>query len=99
MSVWFGLKGSVQRSAGLSGTVTLVAGARVLQIHAYASSSISSTVQIFSDAAAVTLPAGSGWWGLQENHVDLIAPKATPTIVFTSTQSYFVEWVGPPGAS
>ena len=99
MSMWFGLKGSVQRSAGASGTVTFAAGTRVLQIHAYASSSVSSTVQIFADATAVTLPSGSGWWGLQEQHVDLIAPKANPTIVFTSTASYFIEWVGPPGAS
>ena len=101
MSMWYGLKGTVKRAAGVSGTVTLANGTRILQIHAFPSSGSNGTVQIGSDPAAVTLPAGSGWWGLQENHVDLIlsGSGAALTIVFTNTVSYFVEYVGPAGAS
>ena len=97
MSMWVGLKGTIKRATGVVGTVTLKAGARVLQIHAFASAA--STVQIFNDTNPVTLPASSGWWGLQENHADTVAPTANPTIVFTGTSSYLIEYIDPAGNS
>lgn len=93
MSMWLGLKGTSNRATGTNGTVTLPQGAYVLQIHAFASSA--STVQIFDDPAVVTLPASSGWWGIQFNHALLVATQGRTDIVFTSTSAYLIEYVTP----
>jgi len=45
------------------------------------------------------LPASSSWLHLQENHTSMVAPPATPTLVFTGTDSYYVEYLGPAGLS
>lgn len=98
---WYGLKGTVKRASGTAGTVTFVTGTRILQLHAFPSATLTGTVQIGSDPSAVTLPAASGWWGIQELHTDLIlsGTGAAVQIVFSNTQSYFIEYVGPAGLS
>lgn len=93
MSMWFGIKGTSTRATGTSGTVTLPVGAYVLQIHAFASSA--STVQIFADAFVHTLPANSGWWGIQFNHALVVSTNASQAITFTGTASYLIEYVTP----
>ena len=90
MSMWFGLRGPILRFIGTSGTVTIPAGAKVLQIKAHATTA--GSVKIFGDSNAITLPASSGWFYLQENHAGLVAPTGSNTIVFTSTDSYYVEY-------
>jgi hypothetical protein len=84
------LVGPVLRASGTAGTVTLVSGAKIIQIKAFAAAA--ATIQIFDDAAVITLPANSGWFTLQENHNLATAPNGTPTIIFTSTTSYYVEY-------
>lgn len=92
MSMWFGIKGTDNRQTGTAGTVTLPVGAYVLQIHANQGAG-GGTVQIFGDP--VTLPANSGWWGIQFNHALVLSTNASQTIVFTGTSSYLVEYVTP----
>lgn len=87
--MWNELPGPVKRYAGVSGTLTLPVGAKVTQIHA-AGGSGGGTVQIFNDAAAITLVAGA-WWGVQFQHLETVVPTGSPTIVFTGTASYWVE--------
>jgi hypothetical protein len=90
MSMWYSLRGPLVRQSGVSGSVTIPAGAKVLRIHAFAVSA--STIAIFTDADAITLPANSGWFVYQANHLGLQAPTGNNTIVFSSTASYFVEY-------
>jgi hypothetical protein len=88
--MWNELPGPVNRVAGVSGTVTIPPGAKVTQIHA-AGGSGGGTVQIFNDAAAITLLAGA-WWGVQFQHLETVAITGQNTIVFTGTASYWVEY-------
>lgn len=99
MSAFVGaLHGQIKRATGTSGTLTLNSGARVLQIHAIPVSGSAGSVQIFNDTNPVTLPAGSGWWGVQENHgVTVVPPAPNNTIVFTTTAAYYVEYVDTAG--
>ena len=89
-SCWYGLTGPIVRASGTNGTVTLPAGAKLLRITAYATAA--STVQIFNDAAVVTLPASSGWYYQTYEHALVTAPTGHNTILFTSTSSYVVEY-------
>lgn len=91
MSMWFGLPGPVQFATGTSGTVTLVAGSKVLQIKAFAATS--GSIDMFG--TTIVLPASSGWFELQENHALNVAPTGASTIVFASTASYYVEYMPP----
>lgn len=88
--MWYGLRGPVKRFSGTSGTVTLPSGAKLLRIRAHATAA--GTVQIFDDAADIPLPVSSGWFELDYFHTSTTAPDGTPTIVFTSTDSYLVEY-------
>jgi hypothetical protein len=98
MSMWQGIKGSTQWAVGTSGTVTLVAGSRVLQVHAHATAAGSVNVL---GRGAMPLPASSQWFRYQANHELNIAGAggAALTIVFTSTDAYMVEYIGPAGLS
>ena len=96
---WYSIKGSIKTAAGTSGTVTLASGSRVLQI-------------IFAGGTCV-LPTGDGSttqtitgvagqvFALQEHHAARVlqGTGAQLNIVFSGTTSYFVEYIGPAGAS
>lgn len=76
--------GSWAYYAGASGTVTVSAGQRVIGIAAHATTAGSMTI---NGGASVPIPANVGL---------AIAPNGNlvaPTIVFTGTDSYFVEVV------
>jgi len=97
MSMWAGLLGKVQYASGTSGTLTLNAGARVLQIKA---ANVSAGSVVIFGGATIVLPAitGGGWgFNLQENHTNLVAPTGATTIVFATTTSYYVEYVDAAG--
>lgn len=73
-------------NAGTSGTLAVAANKRVLQITAAAPPLASATLTINS-GQTITVPAGASL---------TISPKANlvaPSIVFTGTASYFVEFV------
>jgi hypothetical protein len=98
--MWHDLRGTPKRYSGTNGTVTIPNGVTVLQIHALASAS-GGTVQIFDDAAAVTIPANSGWWGVQFQHLLAVANAVSGnTIVFSSNiAAYFIDTVDTTGAT
>lgn len=73
-------------TAGLTGTVTLTGGKRLLGIAASAPTSGSASMQI-NGGAAITIPAG------KSIEFEPRANTTDPTIVFTGTDSYVVEWV------
>lgn len=78
------LVGTWGYAAGTSGTPTIGAGKRVISITAFASSAGSMTI---NGGDSIPLPA---------NLAVSIAPLGNlvnPTLVFTSTSSFFVEWV------
>ena len=89
--MWRELNGHYAYAAGASGTVTLPEGAAVIQILAY--SVAGGTVTIFG-GTAIPVVANSGFV-LAYNHTLNVAPSSNKTIVFTATDSYFVEYVGP----
>lgn len=73
-------------NAGTSGTLTVAANKRILQITA-ASSALAAASMTINGGQTVTIPAGSSV---------TISPRANliaPTLVFTSTASYFVEFI------
>lgn len=73
-------------NAGTSGTLTVAANKRVLQITVAAPSLASATITI-NAGQTITVPAGASL---------TISPKANlvaPSLVFTGTASYFVEFV------
>ena len=88
---WYSLRGPVKRASGAFGTVTIPVDASILRIRAFCGVSAAS-VQIFNDAAAVPLPASSGWFAIDYEHTNVKAPVGSNTIVFTSTTSYLVEY-------
>jgi hypothetical protein len=70
--------------AGVSGTVTVTAGQRILGIAAHSTAGGSMTI---NGGSSIPIPAGSGI---------AISPAGNlvaPVLVFTSTDSYFVEVV------
>lgn len=87
-------QGTWRYKAGTFGTVTLPVGATVRQI--YAHSTAGGTVTIFA-GDAIPVIAGSGWRLVFPD--DVLVASETPgggvTIVFTGTDSYFVDSIGP----
>jgi hypothetical protein len=78
--------GSWGYNSGTSGTLNVAANKRILQITAAAQSLTGASMTV-NGGQTITIPAGSSV---------TITPKANlvaPTIVFTSTASYFVEFV------
>jgi hypothetical protein len=98
-SSWMGLKGSIQWATGTSGTVTLASGSRVLQVLCHASTG-GATVNVLG-RGNTPVPNAADWFRYQANHADNIAGAGggALTIVFTSTDSYVVEYIGPAGLS
>ena len=70
--------------AGTSGTVNVSAGQRVIGIAAHSTVGGSMTI---NGGASITIPANSGI------SIAPIGNITAPTIVFTSTDSYFIEVV------
>ena len=94
--MWNEIRSNVVRYAGVAGTVTVPPGGHVLQIIAH-SSNASATVQIFG-GTAVPLPNVNAYFHYQPQHLSTTAQATSNTIVFTLTQSYFVEVALPVGA-
>ncbi len=89
--MWRELTGTWTYAAGASGTVTLPDGAFILQIVAHSSGSASVAIL---GGTAVPLISGSGT-RLQFFHTMVKAQGTNNTVVFTSTDSYFIEYVVP----
>ena len=70
--------------AGVSGSVSVTAGQRVLGIAAHSTLGGSFTI---NGGAAITIPANSGI------SINPVGNLTAPTIVFTTTDSYFIEVV------
>ncbi|HEX4335764.1 MAG TPA: hypothetical protein VH062_07605 [Polyangiaceae bacterium] len=88
------IQGTWRYAAGTAGTVNLPTGATVRQIVCHATTA--GTVTILG-GASVPVPAGATL-ELRFPHDSLAAgqvPGGSAAIVFTGTDSYFVESVGP----
>jgi len=70
--------------AGASGTVTVTAGQRVLGIAAHATNAGTVTI---NGGPTVILPAGVSW------ELEPLGNLVAPTVVFTNTDTYFIEVV------
>jgi len=78
------LVGTWAYAAGVSGTVVVPAGGRVVGIAA--TSTVGGTITI-NAGATITVPANTGFSASPQ------AQLVAPTIVFSGTSSYFVEYV------
>jgi hypothetical protein len=88
--VWHNLNGTLAQAAGTSGTVTLRAGSIVLLVIAHASAG-SATVSILG-GAAIPIVNGAAPIVIQNWHTLLkVDASNTGTIVFTNTDSYYVQ--------
>jgi hypothetical protein len=88
------IQGTWRYAAGVSGTVTLPAGATVKQIVVHATTPGSMTI---FGGASIPLAAGASP-AFRFGHNVCVAgetPGGGLTIVFTGTDSYFVESIGP----
>ena len=95
--MWNEIVSNVVRYSGVSGTVTLPPGAHVLQIIAHGANA-NATVQIFADAAPITIKNVNAYFVYRPQHLVTTAQVANNTIVFTSTDMYMVEVSLPAGA-
>jgi hypothetical protein len=89
--MWHELNGTVGYAAGAAGTVTVPEGACVTQIIAH--STAGGTVSIFGGNNIPLISAAASWiW--RPHHTLWQANSANgQSIVFTGTDSYYVEWV------
>lgn len=101
--MWSEIVGNVKRFAGASGTVAIPAGGHVIGITAHCTSA--GTVAIWDGAGGVvTIPVpASTWFVYDPKHLNTTANGSTSAadqrqIVFTTTDSYFVEVVLPSGS-
>lgn len=98
---WYDLKGAVKTFSGTSGTCTFPSGSRILQI-VFSGGTMTIPTGDGSTLQTVTGVAGQFWY-LEEHHASRVLQGASGSsqlqIVFTGTASYFVEYVGPAGAS
>lgn len=83
------LTGTHEYASGASGTVTLPEGAVLLQI--VATGATGAKVSIFG-GSDVPLPSTLSYV-FRFLHRLFVAPSSNKTIVFTSTTSYFVEYI------
>ena len=75
-------------TAGVSGTVTIPAGARVAAMSAH-SSNVGATVQI-GTGTPIPLPSGVAW---EDTEARFTAPATGGIpIVFVGTDTYYVAW-------
>lgn len=89
------MQGSFAYQAGTSGTVTVPRGATIKAI--YAHSTAGGTITIFG-GPAITVVAATGI-ALRFVHDNLVSAatqnNGSRAIVFTGTDSYYVEYLGP----
>jgi hypothetical protein len=100
--VWNELNGTVKRWAAVSGTLTLAAGARVLQVKFSGGTCVLPTGDGVS-VQTITCPTGI-WFDLQEQHVNFImgvlgGTGAQLNLVFAGGAAAYVEYINPPGLS
>jgi hypothetical protein len=91
--MWQGLAGRIwNQQAGTAGTVTLPAGAVIIQIITHASAG-AATCAILG-GTAIPIINGAPPTTIRFNH-DLVqaVTGVSLTVVFTNTDSYFVEYV------
>jgi hypothetical protein len=98
--MWNEIVGDVRRAAGASGTVTLPKGAHVIAITAHCTSA--GTLAMWdgiTTGGTVTIPIpASSWFVYDPKHLSTTVNAATNySLVFTTTDSYFVEYVVPSG--
>lgn len=79
-------------AAGASGTVTLPKGAKLLSVYAVDTGGGGTVVIFGGDAIPLTAAVPLN---IAFRHQMAAAPSGTPTIVFTGTDSYYVEYAGP----
>lgn len=93
MGMWKELVGSWTYAAGTSGTVTLPEGAILLAVRAR--STAGGTVKIFGGADIPVVATAE--FDREFNHSLAQAPSVDKTLVFTTTTSYYVEYLKAPG--
>ena len=86
--MWRELIGSRVYKAGTNGTVSLPAGAFITRIWAH--STAGGTVTIFGGDAAPVIANNN--WEYQAFHDQLVARTGALDVVFTNTDSYFIEY-------
>ena len=94
IKMWNDLQGKTWKPfAGTSGTVTLVKGTTILRIAAH--STAGGTVVVLG-GPTITIPAAADWLYLDFQHTYVTAGvsgsnNAGLTIVFTSTDAYYID--------
>jgi hypothetical protein len=77
--------------AGTSGTLTVPVGASILQIVAHASDPAATLVIFGGDTMPIVEDAPPS--RLEFSHLNIMSRTGAADIVFTNTDSYFVEYV------
>lgn len=78
-------------NAGISGTLTLTGGKKVLKITAVAAEAAASFT--INGGDVVTLPYGATDKVSSDITIEPRGNLVNPVIIFTGTKAYFVEWV------
>lgn len=79
-------------AAGTAGTVTLPVGAYIT--HIYARSTAGGSIVIFG-GNTIPIVAATDFYRDPVEHSLMVAKTGANTIVFTTTTSYYVEYVSP----
>ena len=97
--MWIELRSPVFRNGGTSGTVTLPPGSAILSIIAHASAGGATCAFRDGKGGTVTVPVPNGAWFVYDpKHLNDVTGPSDGAIVFTGTDSYFVEYTNPGGA-
>lgn len=91
-SSWQSLIGFPVYKAGSAGTVTLPVGAVLIRVWCH--STAGGTCTIFG-GDSIPIVANVSPFEVDFKHALFIATAAAPTVVFTTTDSYFVHYVVP----
>jgi hypothetical protein len=91
--MWSELRGRWKYATGSSGSPTLPKGAQIIGIFMSGSG---GTLTI-NGGDTITMP-GSNEWSIRFPHLLVVALTTTP-LAFTSTATYFVEYVDPQGSA
>lgn len=88
--MWAELRGKWAYVTGTNGTPSLPKGAQIIGIHATGAGG-SFTI---NGGSAISIPATSNEFSIRFPHLLVVANTAS-ALVFTSTATYFVEYVDP----
>jgi len=88
-SAWHGLVGTLGYLAGAAGTAQVPSGCIVIAIYAHATAAASMTI---FGGASIPLPAGVQFQIDNKHTLMQAGPGAAGQIVFTGTDSYFVQY-------